>query len=54
MSKRIKTKDLEAKKMYTKSEYAKKIKSTPTTVQRMINRGELILVVVNGAELVYL
>jgi hypothetical protein len=52
--KRIKKKDLDAEKMITKSEYAKQIKTNPTQVQRMIDRGELTIVVVKGTELIHL
>lgn len=51
--KRIKTKDIDPKKLITKSEYARKIKSNPVHVQRMIERGELTIVVVVGAELIH-
>ncbi len=52
--KKIKTKEIDPKKTFTKSEYARKIKSNPVQVQRMIERGELTIVVINGAELVHL
>jgi len=52
--KKIKTKDIEPSKTFTKSEYARKIKTNPVQVQRMIERGELTIVVINGAELVHL
>ena len=51
---KIKTKDINPEKLITKSKYAKKIKSNPTQVQRMIDRGELTIVVVQGAELIHL
>ncbi len=52
--KKIKTKEIDPKKTFTKSEYARKIKTNPVQVQRMIERGELTIVVINGAELVHL
>jgi len=52
--KKIKTKDIDSKKLYTKSEYAKKICSNPVQVQRMIDKGELTVVVANGTELIHL
>ena len=51
--KRIKTKDIDPNKLITKSEYARKIKSNPVTVQRMIDRGELTIVIAKGAELIH-
>ncbi len=54
MKKKIKTKDICPEKLITKSEYAKKIKSNPVQVQRMIDRGELTIVVAKGAELIHL
>lgn len=52
--KKIKTKDIEPSKTFTKSEYARKIKTNPVQVQRMIEKGQLTIVVINGAELVHL
>lgn len=52
--KKIKTKDIDPKKLITKSAYAKKIKSNPVAVQRMIERGELAVVVAEGAEIIHL
>lgn len=52
--KKIKTKNINPDKIYTKSEYARKIKSNPVQVQRMIDKGELSVIVVNGAELIHL
>jgi len=52
--KKIKTSNIDPKKLITKSAYAKKIKSNPTEVQRMINRGELTVIVAEGAELIHL
>jgi len=52
--KKIKTKDIDPMKLITKSEYAKMIKSNPVQVQRMINKGELTVVVAKGAELIHL
>jgi len=52
--KRIKTKNIDPAKLITKSEYAKKIRSNPVQVQRMIDRGELTVVVAKGAELIHL
>lgn len=52
--KKIKTINIDPNKLITKSAYAKEIKSNPTEVQRMINRGELTVVVAKGAELIHL
>lgn len=52
--KKLKLKDIQPDKMYTKSEYAKKIKTNPVQVQRMIDRGQLAIVIVNGTELIHL
>jgi len=52
--KKIKVKDIDSSKLITKSEYAKQIKSNPVQVQRMIERGELTIVIAKGAELIHL
>lgn len=52
--KKIKTKNIDPSKTFTKSEYARKIKTNPVQVQRMIDKGELTIIVINGAELVHL
>jgi uncharacterized protein (UPF0303 family) len=52
--KKIKTKDIDPKKLITKSEYAKLIGSNPVQVQRMIDKGQLTIVVAKGAELIHL
>lgn len=52
--KKIKTKDIEPDKLITKSEYAKQIKSNPVQVQRMIDRGQLTIVIAKGTELIHL
>lgn len=52
--KKIKTKDIKPEKLITKSEYAKKHKTNPTQVQRMIDRGELTIIVAKGTELIHL
>lgn len=54
MAKRIKTKNIDPEKLITKSQYAKDYKTTPTTVQNMINRGDLTIVVAKGGELIHL
>ncbi len=51
---KIKTKDIDPSKLITKSEYAKQIKSNPVQVQRMIDRGDLVIVVAKGTELIHL
>jgi hypothetical protein len=51
---RIKKKDIDPEKLITKSEYAKQINSNPTQVQRMIDRGELTIILAKGAELIHL
>lgn len=52
--KKIKIKDIDPSKLVTKSQYAKDIKSNPVQVQRMIDRGQLTIVVAKGAELIHL
>lgn len=52
--KKIKTENIDHKKLITKSEYAKDNNTTPTTVQRMIERGDLTIVKAKGAELIHL
>lgn len=54
MTKKIKTKDIDPLKTFTKSEYARKIKKNPMFVQRLIEKGELTIVVINGAELIHI
>jgi hypothetical protein len=51
---KIKTKNIDPNKLITKSEYAKQIKSNPTQVQRMIDKGELTIILAKGAELIHL
>jgi len=51
--KKIKTKDINPDKLITKSRYAQKIKSNPVQVQRMIDRGELTIVIVDGGEIIH-
>jgi len=51
--KKIKTRDIIPSKLITKTNYAKKIKSNPVQVQRMIDRGELTIVVIDGAEIIH-
>lgn len=50
---KIKTKNIDPSKLITKAKYAEKIKSNSTAVQRMIERGELTIVVAKGAELIH-
>lgn len=52
--KKVKTKDIDPKKLITKSAYAKQINSNPVQVQRMIDKGELTIVVAKGTELIHL
>ena len=52
--KRIKRKDIDPEKLISKSQYAKDNGTNPVTVQRMIERGELTIVVAKGAELIHL
>lgn len=51
--KRVKTKDLDPQKMITKAKYAKKIGVSQTAVQKQIDAGKLVVVKVNGAELIH-
>lgn len=53
MAKKIKTKNIDHSKLITKSNYAKKIKSNPVQVQRMIEKGELTIVVIDGGEIIH-
>lgn len=54
MTKKIKTKDINPEKTFTKSEYARKIKQNPMYVQRLVDKGQLTVVVINGAELIHI
>jgi hypothetical protein len=40
-------------KLYTKTEYAKKIGLTPGRITQMVDEGKLKIVKVNGGELIY-
>ena len=52
--KKIKTKNIDPKKLITKSEYAKQFKTNPTRVQRMIDRGELTIVPIIGGTIIHM
>ena len=52
--KKIKRTNIDPDKLVTKSQHAKDIKSNPVQVQRMIDRGELTIVIAKGAELIHL
>lgn len=52
--KKIKTKNIDATKLISKSQYAKDNATNPVRVQRMIDRGELTIIVAKGAELIHL
>ncbi len=52
--KRIKTKNINPEKLISKSRYAQENSTNPVQVQRMIDRGELAVVVAKGAELIHL
>jgi hypothetical protein len=52
--KRIKTKDIDPKKLITKSQYARDYQISPTAVQNRIDRGELTIVQAKGGELIHL
>lgn len=54
MSKKIKTNEIEASRLITKSCLAKKLGVTPTTINNRIAAGELVVVKAQGVELVYL
>lgn len=49
----IKTKNIDPKKMYSKSEYAKMIGVSPAAITKQIASGKLTIVVINGAELIH-
>jgi hypothetical protein len=53
MSKKIKQTDIDPAKLITKSRLAKKLGTTPTTINDMIKRGELVVVQADGVELVH-
>jgi excisionase family DNA binding protein len=50
----IDMKKINPQNLITKSEMARVLKVSPTTIQNMINRGELRKVKIKGAELVIL
>jgi hypothetical protein len=51
---RIKTKNIDPKKLITKSEYARQIGKTPSAVQKQIDSGKLAIVIAQGTELIYM
>ena len=51
--KKIKTKDIDPKKLITKANYAKKIGISQTAVQKQIEAGKLVIVKADGAELIH-
>lgn len=51
--KRIKTKDIDPTKLITKAKYAKEMGLSQTAISKQIARGELVIVVANGAELIH-
>lgn len=52
--KKIKTKNIDQSKLITKSEYAKKIKSNPVQVGRMIEQGKLTVVPIIGGTIIHM
>ena len=44
---------IDTRKLITKAAYARKIGVTPPAVDKMVNKGYLIIVPVEGAELIY-
>ena len=53
MAKKIKRKDIDPKRCFTKSAYARHINVSPARVLQMIDEGKLIIVIIKGGELVY-
>jgi hypothetical protein len=52
--KRVKTKDLDPKKMMTKAEYARKNKITPAAVEKRVKAGTVSVVLIDGGEVIHL
>ena len=52
--KSIKTKDIDHKKLITKAKYAKRLGLSQTAIKKKIDKGELVIVVADGAELIHL
>ena len=52
--KKLRTKDIDPKKLITKAKYAKMVGLTQPAIQKKIEKGELSVVVANGAELIHL
>ena len=52
--KRVKTKDLDPKKMMTKAEYARKEKITPAAVEKRVKTGAVAIVMIEGGEVIHL
>lgn len=52
--KTIKTKDIDPKKLITKAKYAKRLGISQTAIKKKIDKGELSVVVAEGAELIHL
>lgn len=51
--KRAKTGMVNSKNLITKAEYARKIKVSQPAVSKMIDKGYLVIVPVEGGELIY-
>jgi hypothetical protein len=50
---KIKRTDIDPKKCFTKSEYARKKNVSPGRITQLIKAGELTIIVINGGELIY-
>jgi hypothetical protein len=51
--KKIKTKDIDTKKLITKAKYAEKNGISQTAVQKQIDTGKLTVIIATGAELIH-
>jgi predicted site-specific integrase-resolvase len=52
--KKIKRKDIDPGRLITKSQLAKDRGVSPTTIQNMVNKGELSVVQIRGGEIIHL
>jgi hypothetical protein len=50
---KVKTKDVDPKHCYTRTEYAKKKGVTIGRVTQMIDEGKITLVLINGGNIIY-
>jgi predicted DNA-binding protein (UPF0251 family) len=53
VTKKIKRTDIDPKRCFTKSAYARHVNKSPARIIQMIAEGKLTIVIIHGGELVY-